>query len=233
MFNPIKITKVYEQVIEQIKDMIADGTLKKGDKLPSERELVETLKVSRTSIREALRSMENIGLVECKQGEGNFIRKNIENSLYEPLSIMFMLQDSNKSQEIVELRLAIEVETAELAARKINFKELEELRLIVNEMKVNEDEDVSLSLDKEFHHKLAQAAHNILILNIMNAVSSLVDAYIKDARRKIITIKGNKEILAVQHENIYKALAENNSEYAAIAMKVHINFSNESMMNIN
>jgi len=231
MFNPIKITKVYEQVIQQIKDMIADGTLKKGDKLPSERELVETLKVSRTSIREALRSMENIGLVECKQGEGNFIRTNIENSLYEPLSIMFMLQES-KSQQIVELRLAIEVETAELAARKINFEELEELRLIVDEMKVNEDEDTSLSLDKEFHYKLAQAAHNILILNIMNAVSSLVDAYIKDARRKIITIKGNKEILAVQHENIYKALTEHNSENAAIAMKVHINFSNESMMNI-
>jgi len=231
MFNPIKITKVYEQVIQQIKDMIADGTLKKGDKLPSERELVETLKVSRTSIREALRSMENIGLVECKQGEGNFIRTNIENSLYEPLSIMFMLQES-KSQQIVELRLAIEVETAELAARKINFEELEELKLIVDEMKVNEDEDTSLSLDKEFHYKLAQAAHNILILNIMNAVSSLVDAYIKDARRKIITIKGNKEILAMQHDNIYKALIEHNSENAAIAMKVHINFSNESMMNI-
>lgn len=231
MFNPIKITKVYEQVIQQIKDMIADGTLKKGDKLPSERELVETLKVSRTSIREALRSMENIGLVECKQGEGNFIRTNIENSLYEPLSIMFMLQES-KSQQIVELRLAIEVETAELAARKINFEELEELKLIVDEMKANEDEDTSLSLDKEFHYKLAQAAHNILILNIMNAVSSLVDAYIKDARRKIITIKGNKEILAMQHDNIYKALIEHNSENAAIAMKVHINFSNESMMNI-
>jgi GntR family transcriptional repressor for pyruvate dehydrogenase complex len=62
MINPIKVTRVYKQVIQQIKDMIADGTLKKGDKLPSERELVENLKVSRASIREALRSMENIGL---------------------------------------------------------------------------------------------------------------------------------------------------------------------------
>lgn len=231
MFNPIKVTKVYEQVIQQIKDMIADGTLKKGDKLPSERELVERLKVSRTSIREALRSMENIGLVECKQGEGNFIRTNIENSLYEPLSIMFMLQDS-KPQEIVELRLAIEVETAEIAARKINDEELEQLRLIVDKMKENEDENLSLSLDKEFHYKLAQAAHNILLLNMMNAVSALVDAYIKDARKKIIMIKGNKEILAVQHENIYKALAKNNSEDAAKAMKVHINFANKYMMSI-
>lgn len=231
MFNPIKVTKVYEQVIVQIKDMISDGTLKKGDKLPSERELVEKLKVSRTSIREALRSMENIGLVECRQGEGNFIRTNIENSLYEPLSIMFMLQDS-KSEEIVELRFAIEVETAELAARKINTEELNELKLIIDEMKATEDENLSLTLDKKFHYKLAKSTHNILILNMMNAVSALVDSYIKDARIKIVTIKGNREILVSQHENIYKALAENNPEGAAKAMKVHINFANESMMNI-
>ena len=70
MFIPIKSTKVYQQVIIQIKDMIDKGTLKKGDKLPSERTLVEQLQVSRASIREALRALEVIGLIECRQGEG-------------------------------------------------------------------------------------------------------------------------------------------------------------------
>ena len=79
-----------------IKDM---GFTKKGDKLPTERELVEKFNVSRSSIREALSSLENIGIVESKQGEGNFIGRNIENILYEPLSIIFLLQD-NTSQEI-------------------------------------------------------------------------------------------------------------------------------------
>jgi GntR family transcriptional repressor for pyruvate dehydrogenase complex len=73
MFNPIIITKVSEQVIQQIKDMIADGTLNKGDKLPSERELAGILEISRSSVRKALRLMENIGLIECKKSEGNFI----------------------------------------------------------------------------------------------------------------------------------------------------------------
>jgi len=73
MFNPIKITKVYEQVIQQIKDMIADGTLKKGDKLPSERDMAAMFGVSRTAIREALRSLEMLGLTESRQGEGTFI----------------------------------------------------------------------------------------------------------------------------------------------------------------
>jgi len=74
MFRPIKVTKIYEQVLQQIKDMIADGTLNKGDKLPTERELVERFKVSRTSVREALRAMKNMGIIECIQGEGHFIK---------------------------------------------------------------------------------------------------------------------------------------------------------------
>jgi len=198
MFNPIKVTKIYEQVIQQIKDMIADGTLKSGDKLPTERKLAEKFNVSRSSIREALRSLENIGIVESKQGEGNFIGRNIENILYEPLSILFMLQD-NTSQEIFELRMAIEIETADLAAKKINFRELQNLKLLINKMKEPNDEKLSIRLDKEFHYRIAQAAHNVLMLNMMNAVSSLVDSYRKDALIKIVATKGNEKILASQH----------------------------------
>lgn len=127
MFTPIKNTKVYEQVINQIKEMIQDGTLKKGDKLPSERDLVEQLHVSRTSIREALRVLEIVGIVECKQGEGNFIRTNFNDTLLEPLSIMFMLNDC-KLEEIFELRKVIEIETAALSAERITDEELKKTR---------------------------------------------------------------------------------------------------------
>ncbi len=74
MFRQIKITKMYEQIVQQIKDMVADGTLNKGDKLPSERNLVEKFKVNRASVREALRAMKNMGIIECIKGEGNFIK---------------------------------------------------------------------------------------------------------------------------------------------------------------
>lgn len=87
-----------------------------------------------------------------------------------------MLQD-NKSQEIVELRLPIEVRTASLAAIKINSEELHMLKLIIDKMKGTEEGTLSVVLDKEFHHKLAGAAHNILIFNMMNVTSWLVDAY--------------------------------------------------------
>ena len=113
MFNSISNKKVYEQVIEQIQKNIMDGTFKNGDKLPSERELSEKMAVSRTSIREALRVLETMGVVESRQGEGNFICSNIEKSLLQPLSMMFKLNNGSWS-DIFELRNILEIECARL-----------------------------------------------------------------------------------------------------------------------
>lgn len=228
MFSPIKNTKVYEQVIVQIKNMIANGTLKRGDKLPSERDLVEELGVSRTSIREALRALEVIGLIECRQGEGNFINSDFQNSLFEPLSIMFMLQESSPS-EIVELRKIIETETAALAANNITDVEVSEIKVLIERLKESTDENNSAAIDKEFHYMIAKASRNFLVVSILEAVSGLIDTFIKDARRKILTEEANKEKLIVQHEDVYKALLSHDSDAAARAMADHLEFANEYM----
>ncbi len=228
MLNPIKTTKVYEQVIEQIKGMIADGTLKKGDKLPSERELVEQLQVSRTSIREALRAMEIIGLIECKQGGGNFVREDFKNNLFEPLSIMFMLEKGNP-MEIIEVRRIIEVETAALAAERITQEELDSLEKIVEQLKQSMNEDDAVKIDKRFHYEIAQASKNKLIITLLNAISSLIDAYIKDARMKILLEEENRTLLSSQHEKVYLALKRHDIAGAVTAMRQHLDFANEYM----
>lgn len=226
MFSPIKNTKVYEQVIEQIKNMIIDGTLKKGDKLPSERELVEHLQVSRTSIREALRALQIIGLVECRQGEGNYIRESFENSLFEPLSMMFMLQKSS-SLEIMEIRKIIEVETTALASQRITDEELQHMKMLLDTIISSADEDDKVKADKAFHYGIAKASRNYLIINILNAISSLMDEFIKDARRRILVEEENKDELAKQHDDIYKGLKSRNPKKASEAMKRHLDFTNE------
>jgi len=205
MFTPIKNTKVYEQVIDQIKEMIKDGTLKKGDKLPSERDLVEQLGVSRASIREALRVLEIIGLLDCRQGEGNFIKNNFDNGLFEPLSVMFMLNES-KPEEIFELRKVIEVETAALAAKRITEEELEELYKLIEEMKNSESEDDRTKIDKKFHYTIAYASRNFLILNILNTISTLMDSFIKNAREEILKKHYDNDIINSQHKSICDAL---------------------------
>lgn len=229
MFTPIKSTKVYEQVMEQIKQMIVDGTLKRGDKLPSERELVERLQVSRTSIREALRALQIIGLVECRQGEGNYIRQSFENSLFEPLSIMFMLEESDPI-EIIEVRKVIEVETVAIAAHKITDKELESLEILIKAFHISKNEEDNVQIDKKFHYEIAQASRNYLISNILHAISSLMDSFIKDARKKILVEEKNVEVLAKQHWDIYEALKSHNSRKASEAMKKHLDFANEYML---
>ncbi|MGO5075158.1 FadR/GntR family transcriptional regulator [Clostridium sporogenes] len=226
MFMPIKNAKVYEQVIEQIKIMIVSGNLQKGDKLPSERELVDQLKVSRTSIREALRALEIVGLIKCKQGEGNFIRDNFDNSLFEPLSLVFMLEKSNK-EDIIEVRGIIEVEATALAAKRITKEQLKKLEHIIDEIKNIEDEKLLAKLDKNFHYEIAQASNNFILLNIINSCSSLIDSLIQNARYKIIKNDVNKEELVDQHEKIYLALKEKDSESASKLMKEHLDFSSK------
>jgi len=226
MFSPIKNTKVYEQVIDQIKDMIEKGLLKKGDKLPSERGLVEQLKVSRASIREALRALEVIGLIECKQGEGSYIKASFQDNLFEPLSIMFMLEGRNE-EEIWELRKILEVEASGLAAKRITSDQLNELSEITKRFMNSDNEDINAEIDKEFHYKIAECSANVLIFNILRTVSTLVDHFIKDARKLILMHQGNKEILMSQHKEIYLAIEKRSSADARQAMRVHLDFANK------
>lgn len=231
MFTIIKTTKVYEQVIIQIKKMVADETLQRGDKLPSERELSARLKVSRASIREALRALQVIGLIECKQGEGNFIKKNFENSLFEPLSVMFMLNKST-TNEILELRRVIEIETAALAAKSITDEELIELKEILDKMRSSSDEELKVRLDKEFHYKIAKASRNFLIVTILNTISSLIDSFIKGARKKILDNIDNEGVIEEQHKFIYDALKNHNAQEAAVIMRKHMDLINEYFIKV-
>ncbi|MCB2295742.1 FadR family transcriptional regulator [Clostridium algoriphilum] len=228
MFSPIKNTKVYEQVIEQIRDMIDKGTLTKGDKLPSERNLVQQLQVSRASIREALRALEVIGLIECRQGEGSYIKASFQDNLFEPLSIMFMLEGSNP-EAIWELRKILEVEASGLAAKRITSGQLNELCEITERFMNSEGEEeaITAEIDKEFHYKIAECSGNILIFNILRTVSILVDHFIVDARKLIIIHEGNKEILYSQHNDIYLAIEKHNSADARQAMREHLDFANK------
>ncbi|HLV08762.1 MAG TPA: GntR family transcriptional regulator, partial [Halanaerobiales bacterium] len=101
--KPIKNSRVYEQVIDQIKELIYSGQIKRGDKLPSERKLKEQLDVSRASIREAFSALEMIGLIESRPGEGTFIKTSSDKNVLEPLSIVLMLEENN-IRDLIELR---------------------------------------------------------------------------------------------------------------------------------
>ena len=138
MFKPVKKMKVYEQVVDQIKEMVRVGQIKKGDKLPTERVMAEELQVSRTSIREAMRALEVVGLIESRQGAGNYIREEFDDVLLEPLSIVFMLQNGT-NKDIFELREVLELSTIFLSVMRISDEELKKLGELVERFKTSRD----------------------------------------------------------------------------------------------
>ncbi|MBL4932656.1 FadR/GntR family transcriptional regulator [Clostridium paridis] len=224
----VKNTKAYEVVIDSIKDMVFKRELKKGDKLPTERELAENLKVSRTSVREAIRALEIIGLVESKQGAGNYIKDDFATSLFEPLSVMFMLQESSP-KDIFQLREVLELECCRLAAKNIKDYEMDRLLAIISEMKETDSEERSSILDKEFHNLITTTSRNKLIINVLNVVSKLIEISIKEYRSQIIDLFKNDRKLVEIHESIYLALRSRDEEKIIKAMEKHYTLIKQSV----
>lgn len=218
MLTPIKSEKVYKIIMKQIKDIVKSGELKRGDKLPSERELALRLNVSRTSVREAIKALETLGLVESKHGGGNYIKNDFEDILLEPLSIAFMLLGSNNS-EILELRKVIEPEVASMAAKNITENEIKELENIIEKLSKTTDSKICASLDKEFHYVIAKASKNHLLSTIVFSVSSLIEEYIDESKMYEI----DREKVINDHKIILEAIISHDSKKAFIEAKNHLN----------
>jgi GntR family transcriptional repressor for pyruvate dehydrogenase complex len=222
MFKPVENKKVYQHVVDQIQNMILDGTLKAGDKLPTERDMTELFKVSRTSVREAIRALDILGLVECRQGDGNFIRKDFSTGMFEPLSIMFKLHNGN-ALDLFQIRKMLEEEAVKLAATQITKKQLVELKSIMRNLESAEIEKEKVKLDADFHFKIIEASGNYLLQCFYNAVATIMKSFMADARK--VFIKAEKlNVLSELHQEIYAGIESHNPDGALNAIRKHFNF---------
>lgn len=128
-FKPIKTKKVYEEIIDQVKNMIYQGVLNPKDKLVTERELANRLGVGRSAVREAYSALEAMGIIEIKHGEGAFIKTVSTESLAKVLSFACLL-DKGTPEELIELRKILEVESAGLASRRYKSGELDRMEQV-------------------------------------------------------------------------------------------------------
>jgi len=222
MFKPVENKRVYQQVVDQIQNMIFDGSLKAGDKLPAERDMVKLFEVSRTSIREAVRALDILGLVECRQGDGNFIRKEFDTGLFEPLSIMFKLHNGN-ALELFKVRKMLEIEAISLAVEQITDTQRDELKFIMERLAKADTEEEKVKFDAEFHFKIIEASNNYLLKCFYNAVSGIMKSFISDARK--IFLKAEKmNKLSELHKDIYEAIISGNPEQAKESIRKHFDF---------
>jgi GntR family transcriptional repressor for pyruvate dehydrogenase complex len=223
-FKPIKNNKVYEQVIEQIKDLIYERKLGRGDKLPSERKLKSQLGISRASIREAFSALEMIGLIESRPGEGTFIKKDFDNNLVDPLSLVLLLNE-NVAEELVELRRVLEVDCVKLAAQRANDEDIVQMEFYIKELKNSSGYgEKSIKADKMFHYTVARASGNKVLYYVMKSISEAMDFHIKNTRTTLVSKKDTMEKFVKQHEKVFKAIKNGESQKAMNEMKGHLDY---------
>ena len=222
ILKPIRTRKIYEQIVDQIGQLVARGQLKPGDRLPSERELVERFQVSRASIREAISALEMMGLIEVRSGEGTYIRQvNIE-SVVTPLAWMLFIE-KDTDLELYETRKILEVQAAGLAAERAEEVEINEMFEALEIMR----KDLELlhlgeEADHHFHYAIARATHNKILFRLMNTLSDTMRKSLKSSRSKLYEHEETPEKLYDEHFRIYEAIKNHDAEKAQKLMLDHL-----------
>lgn len=172
--------RVYYEVIDYIKRLVSEKKVRFGEKLPSEREMMETLGRSRNSIREALRTLEHMGLIESRQGKGNFLVNHMGKSFTSVFSMLLFTGESSYL-EISELRRCLETEAFCLLHGRISEEKLRELGEIVEHMKTASAKERA-KLDAQFHGILMESSGNVLFSVLGQAMEELYAAEISLAQ---------------------------------------------------
>ena len=214
-----KTQKLYEEIAAKMLAQIEEGVLRPGDRLPPERALAEEYGVSRTAIREALRSLEMMGCVESHVGEGTFIKAPSLSDIVDPFS-MIIAQNGRMGSELIEARLILETEIAALAARRRTEKQLAALERTVAEMAGDiEKGGMGIEADESFHGILAEAAGNEALRVMLDMCSGML------ARTRPITqaVKGVPKMTLKDHNAICEAVRSQDEKAARRLMRTHLN----------
>jgi GntR family transcriptional repressor for pyruvate dehydrogenase complex len=226
-FQPVQVKKIYEEVVEQIRMLMENGSLKPGDKLLSERDLAEKLQVSRASLREALRALEMMGFVEIKAGGGTFIKETGGDEIIQPLA-MFLSIERGSFFEIFEIRKIFEISSAHLAAQRatpVDLARIEENLIMMKAALTEDDSERGEDSDAAFHFSVAEATHNGWLVRLLNTITDSFHKTISVARRQLYLTPGHPQILIEQHTKIYEAIRDGNPILAQKAMLEHLTFA--------
>lgn len=224
--KPIKPKRVSDQVFEQLKDVIFKGKLKPGDQLMTERELAQSMGVSRPTVREAINKLVVMGLVEHRQGQGTFVNSPADNAQKNPLAAVIDGHDVSL-QELLEVRLGLECNAVAMAARRATEEDISELEKSLEKMVAEiekGEEELGSDADLSFHMAIAYATKNTVQIHIMRSFYDLLFFGIKQNLQHLYTEPGNLDRVIEQHKAIVDAIRRRDPDDAYEAMRKHITF---------
>jgi len=218
MLKAVRKKRAYEDIVKQIRNLVEKGRLKRGDQLPTERELSETFKVSRSTVREAIFSLETMKLVERRQGDGTYVIASSEEALVQPLAAS-LFHEKDDMIDILSLRKIIEPEVAQMASENATPDEINELEDILKEQEKEVTNGKNpIQTDTEFHHLLARMAKNRVLERLLFALVDLLGK----TREKYLQTEERKQKSLHGHFNILTAIKNGNGRAARQAMRRHL-----------
>lgn len=229
IYKTVRTSRLYEQIVQQVEDSILKGQLKPGDQLPAERDLAQRFGVSRTAVREAVKTLREKGLVEAYSGKGTFVTNGTSQAIRQSLDLMIRINQQEGSANLVELRLVLEPEIAGLAASRIDEQLLATMREAVAVMDRSlRDPDAFVEADLDFHLALAEAVGNPLILSLLDSIVGLL----REQRSRIFNVDGGPERGQFHHKRILAAIEQRDPVGAREAMRAHLQqvFTDSSLL---
>jgi DNA-binding FadR family transcriptional regulator len=218
LISPIKKTRVAEEVADRIRTLMLDGSFPPGQPLPSERHLAERFGVSRGSIRDALRTLETIGLVETRHGQGTFPLELSVDRLVAPLASV-MAYRSDLQDELMDVRRMFEPAVARAAALRATEEDLADLqRVLETQRQKLKTGQSAIAEDTAFHAILARATRNRVVMSIMATLNDLL----VESRTQSLLQKGRPARSIDGHEAVVAALRGHDGDGASQAMRNHI-----------
>lgn len=225
--EPIRRSKLYQGIVTQIESLIERGELRPGDQLPPERALADQFQVSRASVREALRTLELLGVIETRAGGGTFVRHVAPDDLAKPLQTL--IARGHTLPDVIEFRGVVEPAIAALAAERISDDELAELREILGaqQKKVSAGETY-VDEDTRFHEVIGTAAGNELLTTMLAVIWDVLRA----SREQWLQTNTRAHASLEAHQRIYDALGKHDPQAAREASATHIKAVGEGILNL-
>ena len=209
----------YRKTIDYILDLIRGGMLQVGDKLPTERSISEKLGISRNTVREALRGLEILGIVNGKQGSGNYLTDNISESIAKAMDVMLLMNRTSK-EEICSFRRSMEKTVCSyLIGRGCSNENKLNIVAALNRLKESEGTSDNSLADRDFHYSLIYATENSFWITFMNAVSEVYMRWIDDF---LITADQSMHVkLQECHEKMVQGIITGDTEFCLKAIDAH------------
>lgn len=216
--EPIDRSGITELVIERIEQLLKEGDLRAGSRLPPERELAGMLQISRPSLRTALKALSVMGIITARPGAGTYITKSAREILHQPMKFQALINQSDAA-ELFEARRIIETGLAELAAQRATERDLKALDLEVAAMRRSmEDPEKFLEHDVRFHRAIARAAGNSVMSGVMDTLMQML----YQARRNTIKRASDLDAATEWHETISDAIRRHDKRRAGEMMYRHL-----------